>query len=131
MRQPDTFIKRAYASAKHLEFTTKVVDKKVVEVSKFVPTAAAWMEWEHRSTVKVLDFAPGGDEFTKSGYNLWRGWPVEPKAGDVKPWTLLLNNLFQNVPPNEQRWFEQWCAFPIQNPWIGWGDRSVALARGS
>lgn len=114
--EPTAFSKRAYASRKHREFTTKIVEKKRELVTKEVSTADAWNEWTHKLMVKTLDFSPTEGEFTKSGYNLWKGWPVTPKPGSATLWTELLDKLFQNVPTDERTWFEQWCAFPVQNP---------------
>ena len=37
------------------------------------------------------------------------------RAGDVRPWTELLDHLFQDEPAS-RKWAEQWCAFPFQNP---------------
>jgi hypothetical protein len=114
---PDAFVRRAYAAAKHREWQIKSDAKgSVTRVAKLVPTAAAWMEWDQRMTCNALDFDPCAGEFTSRGYNLWRGWPLEPVEGDVSLWNSLLDKLFSEVPHCDRVWFERWLAFPIQHP---------------
>lgn len=113
MLQPDAFINRAYASKQHREMK---VDKKGNQIFVPVKTAQAWMEWEERLDAKRLDFAPGVGEFYNGCYNLWRGWPLAPVEGDASLWVELLDKLFSESPDCDRRWFEQWCAYPVQNP---------------
>jgi hypothetical protein len=114
---PDAFIRRAYAAAKHREFSIKTTKEGGVErIAKMVSTAEAWMEWPERLMCHGLDFDPKLGEFTKEGYNIWRGWPVLPVEGDVSLWVELLDHLFQDAPACDRKWFEQWMAYPVQHP---------------
>lgn len=75
-----------------------------------------WLKWPFRREHQRLTFAPGAPEVTDKGeLNVWKGWNVEPKRGEVKPFIDLVNFLFaedkQYIP-----WFMQWLAYPIQNP---------------
>lgn len=81
------------------------------------PAAKAWLEWEHRSEVRGLTFAPGEGSVTTQGMlNLWTGWGVaEPKPGNLAPWHKLMNHLF-GADKDARRWFEAWCAYPLQHP---------------
>lgn len=82
-----------------------------------VATADRWLEWPQRSEVAGITYAPGQPTITTDGkWNLWRGWPHEPVPGNIKPWTELLDVLFKDDTPESRRWFEQWCAYPIQHP---------------
>lgn len=81
-----------------------------------VPTATAWLQWAHRTELEAVTFAPGQDKIFDRKLNLWNGWEVEPAKGDVKPWQQLLDHLFQGTDPEARKWFEQWCAYPLQNP---------------
>ena len=91
----------------------------VVSVEGTVRQASAakeWLQWPCRRQVRRLTFVPGGPtQLEDGGLNLWKGWGVEPAAGDVAPWTELLGYLFG--PDRAAReWFERWCAYPLQRP---------------
>lgn len=76
-----------------------------------------WMKWPGRRTVNTLTYEPGNKEFTVNGdYNMWTGWGCEPSPGPIEPWVQLLDFIFKGATPEERRWFEQWCAYPLQHP---------------
>lgn len=103
------FTNLAYATYTHLE---RVDEKK----TRVVATAAAWVKWPARAELRKVVFTPGAQRVVGQDFNLWRGWGVEPAKGDVKPWNELLDHLFADSEPAARRWFEQWCAYPLQNP---------------
>ena len=75
-----------------------------------------WMKWRYRRQYRAIEYAPGEPETTASGaLNLWSGWPQEPRPGDVSLWHRLMDHIFGDA-EKERRWFEQWCAYPIQHP---------------
>src|SRR5665647_3225343 len=79
--------------------------------------AEAWMSSPARLGFEDLVFSPGDGKVVDGSINLWRGWGVESKAGDVSLWNELLDHIFNG--DNEMRqWFECWVAYPIQNPGI-------------
>lgn len=85
---------------------------------KLVPKSAPkeWLKWPSRAEVPRVTYAPGEDRVTENGeLNVWRGWGVEPKAGDVSLWKELLDYLFRNE-PEARDWFERWLAYPLQYP---------------
>lgn len=94
-------------------------------------TATDWLKWPHRNAVEKLEFEPGQPVITDTGaLNLWRGWPYEPRKGDISFWNQLLDHIFKGQ-PDARKWAEQWCAFPFQNPGVKnrnalviWGRRT-------
>lgn len=107
------FKDHAFANIHYFE---QVANKAGVSLVK-KPAAKAWIEWEHRSEVRGLIFAPGKEEITEDGLlNTWTGWGVErPTGGDVSHWKKLLDHLFGDD-KEARTWFEQWCAYPLQHP---------------
>lgn len=102
------FTTHAYANYWHDESVNDKVVKK--------QTAIAWLQWMHRNELDKVTFAPGKDKTTDNMLNLWDGWPIHPKKGSVKLWSELLDHLFQDTEAGARKWFEQWCAYPMQNP---------------
>lgn len=81
-------------------------------------TAAEWLRWPHRRTHSKMTYAPGEDRVTeKNEYNLWKGWGTAPKKGNIDPWNKLLDYVFEED-PGHRNWFEQWLAYPLQNPGV-------------
>lgn len=85
---------------------------------KPVSAAAAWLKWPLRLEVTRMAYVPGKERLHEGQYNLWAGWGVEPKAGDVKPFLTLLHHLFAGVKPEVLDWFLCWCAYPLQYPGV-------------
>jgi hypothetical protein len=77
--------------------------------------AEAWLSSPDRRKFDDLVFVPGKPEIHDGSINLWRGWGIEPVAGDIAPWNQLLDHLF-NGDVEMRRWFECWAAYPIQHP---------------
>lgn len=84
-----------------------------------VPAAGAWLRWPLRCEAEKITYAPGQPRFIESNpivFNSWRGWGVEPKKGDAKPFLKLLQHLFTGAEPEALAWFLNWCAYPLQYP---------------
>lgn len=95
--------------------------KKDGELSyKAVAATAAWLRWPLRQEAGALTYEPGASEFVQdkrpTRYNIWTGWGVQPKKGDIKPFLQLVDHLFQGAEPEAKDWFLKWCAYPLQNP---------------
>lgn len=114
-----------YANARMME--QKIVPaKKDDEGDKIKYTEVGvfdkWLQWEQRGEVWAPVYEPGQEQFVdidgKRHYNTWKGWGAEPIKGDVKLWKWLLDNIFKNAEPAHKKWFEQWCAYPLQNPGV-------------
>lgn len=111
---PGAFKEHAFSN--HHITEQRTVAEKQVMVKK--PAAKAWLEWEYRAEVKGLTFQPGAARITEETQllNTWSGWGVDmPRAGDVEPWEQLMGHLFGSD-LYARRWFEQWCAYPLQHP---------------
>ena len=109
---PRAFIDHAYATRTYLESDG-------AEKPKFVEKSAPkeWIKWPGRSEVERVTYAPGSERITDKGeFNTWKGWACEPKRGSVAPWKNLIAHLFSSAEPGVAKWFEQWCAYPIQFP---------------
>lgn len=109
----DSFINGALANVNVIEYqnlangTTKRNEVRV---------ASEWLKWASRLDVERITYQPGQPKITKDQeYNTWYGWGCEPKPGSVKPWTELLDLLFGDQ-QESRRWFEQWLAYPLQQP---------------
>ncbi len=103
--------------ADRVHYTEQISRKGEIKRTK-VKSAEAWLEWPGRATAQRIVFAPGKPEFTEDGgYNTWKGWPLrpDPRAG-IQPWIDILDYAFQHSDPSHRKWFEQWCAYPIQFP---------------
>lgn len=118
---PRSFIDHAYATRIYYEEVASGKTTKLVARS----APAEWIKWPSRAEVPRAVYAPGEPRITASGeLNVWGGWAVEPAPGDVKPWKELLDLLFQGEPAS-RAWFEQWCAYPLQNPGVKMFTSSV------
>lgn len=82
-----------------------------------VTASVAWLKWPFRGEAAKLTYAPGQPQRMDGGeFNIWQGWGVEPKKGDVTPFLELLAHLFQGADAGALEWFLKWCAYPIQHP---------------
>lgn len=91
---------------------------KYIEVNAF----DKWLQWEERGEVWAPVYEPGQAQFVwvdeRRHYNTWKGWGCQPEKGEVILWEWLLDNIFKNAEPAHRKWFEQWCAYPLQNPGV-------------
>lgn len=86
-------------------------DKKTTKVEGF----KAWLEWEKRRTYNGVVFSPGR-QVPVSIYNLFRGWPYQPKKGS---WDILRNHIYENMCASDDtlfNWLMTWMAHIIQCP---------------
>lgn len=113
---PDAFKSHQYANRTFLrETTTKGLNGKPKTRVEECSVPQEWIKWPARSEIEKLIYEPGEVRFHQECLNTWSGWGCEPKQGNVKPWKELLNHLFTGF-PLERRYFEQWCAYPLQYP---------------
>lgn len=109
----------------HLESTRSYQERKLKADGTVsfatVSAAAAWLKWPLRTEVARLTYRPGHEAFIQDPrpmFNIWPGWGIEPKKGDVSPFLNLVDHLFKNAEPQAKQWFLRWCAYPLQNPGI-------------
>lgn len=94
------------------EFYSMEVNEKL----KRFETANEWIKWPLRRTCESVVYQPGAPLITaENSVNSWTGWGCEPKKGDVRIWVKFLDYMFQGD-PKLREWFEQWLAYPLQNP---------------
>ena len=109
-----SFVDHAYANRVYYEEQTDSKGN-----VKLLPKSAPreWLKWGSRAEVPRVTYAPGEDRITESGdLNIWRGWAVEPKKGDISLWKKLLDYIFSSAKPEDRIWFERWLAYPLQYP---------------
>lgn len=95
--------------------TKKIVTDDGVR-SKIVPVAEEWIKFGLRRQYAALTYAPGRERVVSGDLNIWNGWAIEPKKGDLSPWHKLLDRLFQGADEASRKWFERWCLWPIAHP---------------
>lgn len=110
---PSAFAQHMYANRHYLE--QKSTKKGPPKIERR-PLAPRWITWERRFELERVTYAPGQPQLYGREWNTWPGWGVLPKRGNVTPWRWLLDYLFQGESVEVRRWFEQWCAYPIQHP---------------
>jgi hypothetical protein len=109
-----TDFKGAHAANRFALKSTTNVEDGTTRAAK-VQIAKAWLEWPKRHQVERMVYEPGKPKFFENQLNRWRGWGCPAVQGDTTPWEQLLDNLFRGD-TGARHWFEQWCAYPIQNP---------------
>ena len=81
----------------------------------------AWLGSPARNMVYDLKFEPGSDQ-RDDVLNLWRGFAVEPAAGDCKPILAVLHHLCSEAANTAEgsatvmAWVLRWLALPLQRP---------------
>jgi len=109
---PRGFCEHAYAPRIYYEEQITEKGTKLLEKS----AAKEWLKWPARATARRITYAPGRDRVDATGeFNVWPGWGTEPEPGDVGPWNELLDFLFKKE-ESSRKWFQQWCAYPLQHP---------------
>jgi hypothetical protein len=106
------FVEHAYSTRIYYEEVKTDKTTKMVERS----AAREWLKWPERATVQRITYEPGQGRVVQGCLNTWAGWGCDPAAGSVKPWQRLLDYLFYGAKPEDRAWFEQWLAYPLQNP---------------
>lgn len=105
-----------------LEHINTELNKEGELVTKRASAAATWIKWPLRHDVDEMTYKPGQTQFIEHDgrheYNLWPGWGVRPKKGDVGPFLKLVDHLFSTAEPLAKLWFLQWCAYPLQHPGV-------------
>ncbi len=110
--KPRDFVQHAYANRIYEE--TVETEKGSKTYKRSAPLE--WLRWLFRNEASKLTYEPGKEQNLNGAVNLWPGWACEPKRGRVKPWTELLDYLFEGAKPEDRKYAEQWLAYPIQNP---------------
>ena len=75
-----------------------------------------WLKQSGRRQYDGLIFRPGGKPVVDNKMNLWRGWGVEPKAGD---WGLMREHIRAVMTSSNAEMFDyvlHWLAWTAQHP---------------
>jgi len=82
------------------------------------PAFDVWLEWRGRNDFETTDYIPGKPRQVGRKWNSWPGWGAEAVKGDVGLWDQLMVHVFgtDDEGLKARRYFEQWCAYPIQHP---------------
>lgn len=106
------------ANTKYL--VPKMTDDGIKMEKRSVPKD--WLEWPRRRTVQRYNYVPGEPGLIVVGadgaleLNQWHGWGAKPVKGDVRLWKQLFEHLTSGEEADVRKWFEQWLAYPLQNP---------------
>jgi hypothetical protein len=104
--------------------------------TKPISPAKMYTQWPQRMDLDGTSYAPGRERIFDSYLNTWKGWGLEPWPDEVKPeevraWLELLELVFDGD-ADKVRWFQQWLAYPLQNPgakmnlaFVMWGPKGV------
>lgn len=76
--------------------------------------AAIWFNSPRRRQYEGIVFAPGLDVPDK--YNLFRGFPIKPRAGDCSRYWYLLKEVICNGNEEQYRYVRRWLAHLFQKP---------------
>jgi hypothetical protein len=92
---------------------TKIIDEAKI---KQVPVAEEWIRWPLRRSLNAFTYKPGDGPVVDGCMNEWSGWGCSPAAGDMTPWSTLMDFLFIGADPAARAWFEAWCLWPLAHP---------------
>lgn len=109
-----------------------------------VSIAHLWITSPKRREHTKLTYKPAQPLVTEDNeLNLWKGWGATPEKGSIKPFTDVVNTIFDGD-KELIKWFLDWAAYPIQFPATkmlsgvvlisieqGTGKSSLGLALGS
>jgi hypothetical protein len=103
-------------SAKPMKIVTfkALLAGQYVEVSegKSTPKSIAWLHHPGRRQFESVSYSPG-EKTASNVLNLWNGFAVEPRVGDISPWKKLHSCLIPNHALAE--WVVKWLAWRLQN----------------
>lgn len=77
--------------------------------------ADSWLNWPKRRQYEGIAFDPSG-KIPSDYFNLWRGWAVEPAAGE---WSMLRDHIREVICQRSEeldRYVLGWLAFLVQHP---------------
>jgi hypothetical protein len=83
---------------------------------KFLPLFQAWLEHKSRRSYRKVSFAPPPRTCAPEDYNLWKGYAIDPAAGDCQ---LFLEHLYEVICSENAEHFEyllNLLALTIQEP---------------
>ena len=85
---------------------------------KTVPLGGYWLKHPKRRQYDGVVFEPCKPQVVDGNLNLWRGWGIEPKAGD---WSLMLRHIrvvLAAGEPASNEYILNYAAWCVQNPGV-------------
>lgn len=101
------------AGAVSAHFDSRTVE---VEDGKQKPLGSWWVKHPRRRQYEGVVFDPSPERTHTSLYNLWRGWAVEPKAGDWSLMKRLLKDVLCRGDAESFDYVLRWAAFMVRKP---------------
>ncbi len=98
------------------DFRNFYMNRFVVVNEKKVPLGHWWLRHPDRRQYRGLTFEPAAEREIDGRLNLWRGWGVEPKAGD---WSLMEAHISEVLASGDETfagYIMRWCAWAVQHP---------------
>jgi hypothetical protein len=116
LRDPEGVSYSSFASLReqyhHIRIPTGVSAEGVIGYGKLGST---WLSWKSRRQYDRVVFEPG--QPPKAGaLNLWRGFGVEPKAGDWSKYRALIEDVICDGNKEHSEYLLNWMARAVQEP---------------
>lgn len=100
------------------KFTTMVNGKRT-------PIAPLWIADPDRA--EYLGLVIEQPEYDGPGFNLFEGWVVEPRHGDLSMWVDYVERILARGDKELARWIMSWVADGVQRPWSLHPGTALAL----
>jgi Bifunctional DNA primase/polymerase, N-terminal/Family of unknown function (DUF5906)/Primase C terminal 2 (PriCT-2) len=88
------------------------------EDGKPKPLGSWWVKHPRRRQYEGVVFDPAPDRQHAKLYNLWRGWAVEPRAGDWSSMKRLIRDVLCRGDEEAFGYVIRWAAFMVQQPHV-------------
>lgn len=101
------------------DVSSRTIDKTGKVTHEPVNAATVWLTWPLRTEARRFVFDPAEEPLSLTDardFNVWRGFRVKPREGDVRPFLGLIDHLFIGAPDEHKTWFLDWLACPIKCP---------------
>jgi hypothetical protein len=73
-----------------------------------------WLKQSGRRRFRKIVFRPGQE--VERDYNLWKGWALEPKPGDISPFWEFVREVICDNDPARYQYIRKWMAHAVQKP---------------
>lgn len=93
----------------HMNRFVQVGDKKM-------PLGHWWLRHPERRQYRGLTFKPGSEHEIDGRLNLWRGWGVQPRAGDWSRMKAHIREVLADGSSASATYIMRWIAWTVQHP---------------
>jgi hypothetical protein len=98
------------------DFRNFHANQRIAVGDKFIPLGKWWLNHPQRRQYAGVTFQPGQGELVEGRLNLWRGWGVQPMAGD---WQLMRRHIAEVLANGDEEaddYIVRWLAWAVQHP---------------